>query len=150
MPNSDVIRSVIPHQGGMCLLERVLDWDESRIRLTTATHRSLENPLRNGGRLRSVHLCEYGAQAMAGHGGLVARGSSAPRLLVSLRGVHLHVDDIDGLEGELVVEAERLLDTGSSWHYSFRVLHGNRLLAEGRAAVMAATARLPDAVPGRG
>ena len=145
-----MIRSLIPHQGAMCLLERILDWDEAHIRLATATHRSLENPLRNNGRLRSVHLCEYGAQAMAVHVGLVSRGGSAPRLLVSLRGVHLHVDEFDGLEGELVVEAERLLDAGSSWHYSFRVLHGNRLLAEGRAAVMAATTRFPDAMPGPG
>ena len=150
MTSPDVIRSVIPHQGEMCLLERILDWDEGHIRLATATHRSLENPLRMGGCLRSVHLCEYGTQAMAVHGGLLGRDSSVPRLLVSLRGVHLHVGDIDGLEGELVVEAERLLDTGSSWHYSFRVLHGSRLLAEGRAAVMAATARFPGAMPGRG
>ena len=141
MPNSDVIRSVIPHQGGMCLLERVLDWDESRIRLTTATHRSLENPLRNGGRLRSVHLCEYGAQAMAVHGGLVARGSSAPRLLVSLRGVHLHVDDIDGLLTENRIFKQRNCDIGvvneqeiNDWAFSGVMVRGSGLAWDLRRA----------------
>ena len=126
----------------MCLLDRVLDWNETRIRLVTATHRSPDNPLRTDGRLRALHLCEYGAQAMAVHGSLAdpLRRDGAVRLLVSLRDVHLHVDGIDMLEGELLVEAVRLLDGGSSWQYAFRVAHGERLLAEGRAAVMAGAA----------
>ena len=40
------ISSLIPHQGAMCLLERVVEWDERRVVLETATHRSPSNPLR--------------------------------------------------------------------------------------------------------
>jgi len=67
------VASLVPHAGRMCLLQRVLDWDESTVRLATATHRDPANPLRSDGRLRAIHLCEYGAQAMAVHGGLRAR-----------------------------------------------------------------------------
>ena len=47
-----------------------------------------DNPLRINGRLRAVNLCEYGAQAMAVHGGLrgTVRASTEAGLLVSLRG----------------------------------------------------------------
>ncbi|MGH8327695.1 MAG: phosphotransferase, partial [Steroidobacteraceae bacterium] len=90
MLDREAIAALIPHQGAMCLLERVLEWDAEHAVLATATHRSPDNPLRSCGRLRALHLCEYGAQAMAVHGGLVARaaGSQArPALLVSLREV---------------------------------------------------------------
>lgn len=133
------VANLIPHQGTMCLNERVLGWDETRVRLATTTHRSPCNPLRRNGRLRAVHLCEYGAQAMAVHGGLRAQAEgrrAAPGLLVSLRAVAFHVAYVEGLDGELVVEAERLLEAPASWQYAFRVFHRERLLAEGRAAVM--------------
>lgn len=133
------IAALIPHQGTMCLLERVLEWDADRILLATATHRSLDNPLRSHGRLRALHLCEYGAQAMAVHGGLLAQvgGSRAsPGLLVSLRDVALRCDYIDDLPGELAVEALRLLEAGGGWQYAFTIRHGVELLASGRAAVM--------------
>jgi predicted hotdog family 3-hydroxylacyl-ACP dehydratase len=133
------IAALIPHHGTMCLLERVLAWDADRILLATATHGFESNPLRVHGRLRALHLCEYGAQAMAVHGGLRARaaGSRAqPGMLVSLRAVHLHCEFIEGLPGELEVEARRLLETAGSWQYAFAARHGSTLLAEGRAAVM--------------
>lgn len=133
------IAALIPHHGAMCLLERVLEWDADQILLATATHRSKDNPLRARGRLRALHLCEYGAQAMAVHGGLLAEaaGSRArPGMLVSLREVRLHRDYIEDLPGELEIEAHRLLETTGSWQYAFAVRHGSVLLAEGRAAVM--------------
>ena len=106
MPTGNTIAGLIPHAGSMCLLERVVEWTPERVMLATATHRSHDNPLRSDGRLRAVHLCEYGAQAMAVHGGLVARAAgetAQPGLLVSLRDVRLLVEYIDDLPGELVV-----------------------------------------------
>ena len=133
------IASLIPHQGGMCLLERVLEWDEQRIVLASTTHRSLDNPLRRDGRLSAVHLCEYGAQAMAVHGALKARARSetgAPGMLVSLRGVTFKRDFIEDLPGALRIEASCLAASTASLQYSFRVTHNGELLAEGRAAVV--------------
>jgi predicted hotdog family 3-hydroxylacyl-ACP dehydratase len=140
MLGRDVIAALIPHQGEMCLLDRVVEWDNDRIVLATATHRSPTNPLRLDGRLRAIHLCEYGAQAMAVHGGLRAQAegrTAQPGFLVSLRDVHLHIEFIDHLPGDLTVTAQRLLETPGSWQYAFTVEHGAALLATGRAAVVA-------------
>ena len=130
---------LIPHQGLMCLLDAVVDWDAERIHARSASHRRADNPLRSDGRLRAVHLCEYGAQAMAVHGALLARaagGTAAPGYLVSLRGVELHRARIDDLEGDLDVHAQRLLGGDGSWQYAFRIEHAGTLLGSGRAAVM--------------
>lgn len=134
-------QNLIPHGGAMCLLDDVIGWNEERIHAATGTHRRADNPLRSDGKLRSVHLCEYGAQAMAVHGGLLAQRDgavAAPGLLVSLRAVKLHVARIDDLPGDLDVHATKLLDGGASWQYAFRIEHAGRLLAEGRAAVLRA------------
>lgn len=133
------LASLIPHQGSMCLLERVVDWDEQSIRLATTTHRSADNPLRANGRLRAVHLCEYGAQAMAVHGALKARaagGRAPPGMLVSLRAVSFDCDYIEALPGELHIEARCLHADDSSQQYAFSVSHVGTTLASGRAAVV--------------
>lgn len=134
------ILGLIPHQGAICLLDAVISWDARQLLAASRSHRSASNPLRLDGRLRAVHLCEYGAQAMAVHGGLLARAEgrrATPGLLVSLREVAFHVEYLDDLPGELLVHAERLHATDVSWQYGFRVTHAGTLLAEGRAAVIA-------------
>ncbi|HEY7638485.1 MAG TPA: hypothetical protein VH814_02085 [Steroidobacteraceae bacterium] len=133
------ISSLVPQQGSMCLLERVIEWDERHVVLETSTHRSPDNPLRANGRLRAVHLCEYGAQAMAAHGGLrgtVTGVKPKPGMLVSLRAVKFKRDYIDDLPADLRVEAICLQSDATSLQYSFRVTHGDTLLAEGRGAVV--------------
>jgi len=136
------IAGLIPHAGAMCLLERIERWDESSVTVATSTHRDPANPLAGRSGLPSIHLCEYGAQAMAVHGGLMARSEgrrAAPGLLVSLRDVELHRDFVHDLDGELQVEARRIQASESAWQYSFRVLHAGTLLAQGRAVVSAAS-----------
>jgi predicted hotdog family 3-hydroxylacyl-ACP dehydratase len=133
------ILELIPHQGAMCLWDEVLEWDARSIHVRARNHRDPAHPLRTGEQLRAVHLCEYGAQAMAVHGGLRAReagGAAKPGLLVALRAIELHVARIDDLPGPLDCIAEVLIDSDSGWQYAFRIHHGETLLAEGRAAVM--------------
>jgi predicted hotdog family 3-hydroxylacyl-ACP dehydratase len=140
MLGRDAIAALIPHQGAMCLLDRVVEWDADRIVLATTTHRAPDNPLRLDGRLRAVHLCEYGAQAMAVHGGLKAQAdgkTARPGFLVSLRDVKLQLDFIDQLGNELRVSAQCLLDGAGSWQYSFEVTHDGASIASGRAAIIA-------------
>ena len=138
MLGRDEIAALIPHKGTMCLLERVIEWDQRHAVLTTTTHRALDNPLRLAGRLRAIHLCEYGAQAMAVHCCLLgSTGSAKKGFLVSLRDVRFHIDYVGDLAGELRVTAECLLDVGMSWQYAFEVRHDDRLLAQGRAAAIA-------------
>jgi len=138
MTGALVLAELIPHAGRMCLLERVLDWDDATVTLGTSTHRDPGNPLRSDGRLHAVHLCEYGAQAMAVHGGLRARARgdrARPGLLVSLRDVVLDCDYVHDLAGELIVTARCVHESPSAWQYDFCVAHGQRRLAQGRATV---------------
>ncbi|MGH8163506.1 MAG: phosphotransferase [Rhodanobacteraceae bacterium] len=132
---------LIPHQGAMCLLDTVIDYDAMHLHARSATQTDPKNPLRTDGRLHAIALCEYGAQAMAVHGALRSReagGRARPGFLVALREVQLHVEYVEDLRGELDVYAEQLLDAGSSLQYAFRIEHHGRVLASGRAAVLTA------------
>jgi predicted hotdog family 3-hydroxylacyl-ACP dehydratase len=152
---TDEIRGLIPHGDAMSLLERIVSWNESSATLATTTHRSAANVLRRHGRLHAIHLCEYGAQAMAVHGGLVARAAGravVPGLLVSLRDVVLSAVHVESLDGELLVDVECLQSGAAGVQYAFRVTHRGAELARGRAAVIATAAAVPAASrdPGRG
>jgi predicted hotdog family 3-hydroxylacyl-ACP dehydratase len=130
---------LIPHTGSMCLLDEVLVWDESSLHACSTSHLRADNPLRAGGMLHAVNLCEYAAQAMAVHGALRERdagGVARPGFLVALRDVILHVERVDDLPGRLQVHVECLIAMPDSLQYAFRVEHRGALLAGGRAAVM--------------
>lgn len=134
-----VIAELIPHQGAMSLLEHVTSWDATAIVAAATSHRATDHPLRSNGRLRAVHLCEYGAQAAALHGGLIARAAgtvAAPGYLVSLRDVTLGCQYIDDLDGELQIRSELLLQDSSSWQYLFEASHAGSRLAAGRLAII--------------
>jgi predicted hotdog family 3-hydroxylacyl-ACP dehydratase len=133
------IASLVPHAGTMCLWDAVSEWDDERIVLRSDGHRDPAHPLRSGGLLRAVHLCEYGAQAMAVHGGLLARergGVAPPGMLVALRGIALHCARLDDLPDALECEAHALVAGEGAQQYRFAIRHRGTLLAEGRAAVM--------------
>lgn len=134
------IAGLIPHAQRMCLLETVESWDELGICCTTNSHRDPLNPLRNAGRLAAVHLCEYGAQAMAVHGGILAQrnqgATAAPGMLAALRDVEFSVDRIDDIETPLTVIAHRQVGGPTGWLYRFEVNAGDRWLARGRVSVI--------------
>src|SRR5207247_9819597 len=93
----------------MCLLDRVLGWDDESTVCTTNTHRDEANPLRRDGRLSALHALEYGAQAAAIHGGLRARavGATAPPCyLAALRAAHLNVVPLASLATSLEVRSK--------------------------------------------
>lgn len=140
MIGREQILAMVPHQGAMCLWDEVVRWDDGEIVLQAGNHRDPMHPLRGlDGRLRAVHLCEYGAQAMAVHGGLRARetgGAAKPGFLVALRGVELHVDRIDTLPNLLQCTATVLVDSDAGWQYQFQLEHDGVILATGRAAVI--------------
>ena len=144
------IRALVPHAGTMCLLEQVVDWNADGATVVTRTHRAPWNPLRCGNGLSAICLCEYGAQAMAVHGALVARASGkplAPGLLVSLREVELLVARADALPGELCVTVERLGGGAGGLQYRFRVSHDGAVVALGRAAIIESRTATPDTGP---
>ena len=132
------VAELVPHAGLMCLLERVIEWDDQSVVAATMSHRAPENPLLLDGQLHAVNLCEYGGQAMALHGGLLADRDgrrAPPGFLVSLRDVTLLPIDVHGLPDELIIRAQCLMADSTGWQYSFSVRHRDDLLAQGRAAI---------------
>jgi predicted hotdog family 3-hydroxylacyl-ACP dehydratase len=131
---------LLPHRGKALMLERVVRRDESLIVTRTTTHRAADHPLRHDGRLASVSLIEYGAQAMALHGALLDRDAGREpqsALLVLVRDFVATRDYIDDLDGELEISASVLLASRTSWQYAFEASHDGRLIASGRVTAMA-------------
>lgn len=132
------IAARIPHQGSMCLLDRVVEWSPERIRCVASSHRNPDNPLRDNGRLGTACGIEYAAQAMAVHGALLAGSDDAPRqgFLASARGVELKADRLDDVAADLDIVAERLSGDGNNVLYGFEVSAAGMVLLTGRAAVI--------------
>lgn len=132
------IAGLIPHAGSMCLLDGVVDWDGTRIRCVSRTHLDGANPLRAGGQLPAVCGIEYAAQAMAVHGGLARGAAPRPRAgyLASVRNLACRRSRLDDLDGELVIEAERVMAEEDRVIYEFRLWVGDMEVLAGRAAVV--------------
>lgn len=131
------LRSLVPHAGSMCLLERVVSAGDSEIVCTTFSHRSPANPLRRDGMLAALHLAEYGAQAMAIHGGLQNGGrAAAGGMLVAIRELTLRVARLDDVEAELTLHAVKLMANPQGHIYSFNASAGGHELGGGRVSVM--------------
>ncbi|MCK6427169.1 MAG: hydroxymyristoyl-ACP dehydratase [Burkholderiaceae bacterium] len=141
------IAALIPHAGRMCLLARCLHWDAQRIHCQAEDQGDPGHPLRSAGGLLAPVGIEYAAQAMALHGGLLAReagGAATPGFLASARQVELLRERLDDLDGPLDIEAERQAGDAQQILYAFQLSHRGRPLLRGRAAVVL------NQPPGRG
>ena len=141
MLDHEAICSLIPHAGTMCLLDSVVSWDENKITCLSESHLHSDNPLQNDNKLSAVMLIEYGAQAMAVHGGLKAKEQAtvlAGGYLAALRNIVLAETDISKIEGPLRIEAQQLIAQGGSMIYEFSVCidANDDILASGRATVI--------------
>lgn len=142
----DELCALIPHAGNMCLLDGVQAWDDQRILCISNSHRHTDNPLRcfygveqAPGALSAIHAVEYGAQAMAVHGGLLARqagGTAAPGYLAALRDVQLKVTSLDSIHDALFVEAEQVMAGTGSLMYNLRVYSSAGDIVTARATVI--------------
>ena len=137
------IEARIPHQGRMCLLDEVIDWNDRHLRCRTGTHRAPDNPLRSPERLGIACGIEYAAQAMALHGALAsaatgANAAAASRvgLLASVRDVRLHVLRLDDIESDLICEAIHLAGDNFTAMYEFSLRDQDKPLLRGRASVV--------------
>jgi predicted hotdog family 3-hydroxylacyl-ACP dehydratase len=122
----------------MCLLDEVLDWDRTHIRCRSSTHRSVDNPLRANGRLGATCGIEYAAQTMAIHGALIASAAGSiarAGFLASVRGVELHAERLDEIDGDLLASVTRIAGDDATALYEFCVSALDRVLLNGRAAI---------------
>ena len=129
----------------MCLLDHVEAWDKQRIQCRAISHRAPDNPLRAYGRLGAACGIEYAAQTMAVHGALLAAPDGTRTrvgYLVSVRGARLHVARLDDIAADLRVEATCVTRDENHMLYQFRVSAAERVLLEGRAAIVLNAAAL--------
>lgn len=133
----DAIARLVPHQGAMCLLEEVLEWDDNAIACRAVSHRDPANPLRGAGGLSAIVGVEYAGQAVAVHGGLTNK-SGKPRVgyLAALRDVVCLVERLDTEPGDLTVRATKVAAESGRLLYDFRIDSGGRELLKGRLSVV--------------
>lgn len=139
MINKAAIRKLIPHAGSMCLIDGVNAWDASRIVCTSNSHRDPDHPLRREDGLAALHAFEYGAQAAAIHGGLLATAAGRPMpraWLGSLRDARLNIDRLDTIIACLEIGAKLLLSEDGNAIYRCRVAANGTILAEARITIM--------------
>jgi len=128
---------LVPHSGAMCLLDKVLEWDEQGILCTASSHSSPANPLRTKGRLRALHGIEYGAQAAAVHGALVANGSRGPRpgYLASVRDVRYSLPFLDQVPTPLLVTARRVTALSAAAMYRVALSTNDKQLVTAQVTI---------------
>ena len=139
---SERIEALLPHVGAMRMIAEVVRWSDEDIECVACSHHDPANPLRIEGALPAACGLEYGAQAMAIHGALMAGRDAKPQvgLLVAAHELVWHVARLDTVAGALKVRARRLLGSAHQVAYEFDVLDSQRSLVHGRASVMLAVA----------
>jgi predicted hotdog family 3-hydroxylacyl-ACP dehydratase len=129
------IANHLPHQGRMSLIDEIVEWDRVRLRAVARNHRAPDHPLRRGNELPIACGIEYGAQAAAAHGALVAEAASAPGFLASVRSVVFHARRLDDAAGDLEVRVEQLGASEAGVLYRFEVACAGGALVDGRLTV---------------
>lgn len=132
----DWLAGNLPHQGAMSLLDEIVRWDATTIVARAGRHGDAGHPLRRGAELPITAGIEYGAQAAAAHGALMAdSASSQAGFIASVRDVTFHARRLDDVPGPLEIVAEQLGGTAAGVMYRFEVSAAARLLVEGRVTV---------------
>jgi predicted hotdog family 3-hydroxylacyl-ACP dehydratase len=132
------IAHLVPHQGAMCLLDRVEACDAGGIVCVAISHREAGNPLRRDGRLPAACGVEYALQAMALHGALTDGAAQGVGFLAALSGVALAVEWLDPVAGDLRVVATALARESRGFIYDFAVNGDGQALVSGRATIVLA------------
>ena len=129
-------QDLIPHEGSMVLIDQVDDWDLNRISCSSRSHLLSNNPLIVNNSLSSIHLIEYGAQAMAIHRGLLT-GESLQGFLAAVRDAKFFIDNLDNVHGALYIQAIFELKINDNVVYTINVTDENNApLLEARASVV--------------
>lgn len=124
----------------MCLLDGVMYWDTGRIECISRTHLAKSNPLRSKGHLYAVHLIEYGVQAIAVHGGLLALSQNhrfKPAYLAAIQEAVFYIDNLDLVTGELKITTSIQMKSDTGVVYTIQIYSPETdLLTKARATVI--------------
>ena len=132
------IAQLIPHGEAMCLLDQVTDWDEHHLNAITASHRRMDNPLIEDGRMDTVALVEYGAQAAAVHAALQQSGLGAarPAYIGAIKNLQLFAEDVDVSVAELQIHAQCIFNDGNGAIYDISAYAKEDSLMTGRIVLI--------------
>ena len=132
------IETLLPHAGRMRLIDRVVSYDEQTIICESDSHRAADHPLAEAGVLSSICGLEYGAQAMAIHGALLAARDARVRhgYLVSASELRWSVEQLDECAEPLVIEAVSEFRSDRQVAYRFELRAGSKVVMSGRASVV--------------
>ena len=137
--NAAQIARLIPHQGGICLLVGVKNYDRQSITCMAVSHRLATNPLRENDLLHAVCGVEYAAQALAIHGTLLSGQRDKPPRggrLAGVRSLELKVHRLDDIEADLQINAIQIMGDENSMVYEFTVDAADRNLLKGKVTVI--------------
>ncbi len=134
----EAIARLVPHQGAMCLLDRVESCDAEGIACIATSHHDPGNPLRRDGMLPAICGLEYALQAMALHGALTDGAAQGVGFLAGLSDVTLAAERLDTVAGPLHVAATALARESRGFIYALTVSGDGRTLLSGRGTVVLA------------
>jgi predicted hotdog family 3-hydroxylacyl-ACP dehydratase len=128
--------ALLPQKGSMRMLDRIIFWDDTSIVCHSERHRASDNPLREHGRLGSIHAIEFAAQAMAAHRRLTQSDTTPLQgMLVSIRDCEFAPGPLDVCAAPLVITARRIAASAEALTYRFSVDAQGKAQARGRATV---------------
>jgi len=135
------IETLLPHAGRMRLIDRIVSYDEQTIVCESGSHRASDHPLAEAGVLSVICGLEYGAQAMAIHGALLASsgaqvGSPRHGYLVAASDLQWNVDRLDRCAAPLVVRAVSEFRSANQVVYRFEITASSMPVLQGRASVL--------------
>jgi len=132
------IAELIPHGESMSLLDQVTDWDEHHINATTASHHRQDNPMIENGRMDTVVLVEYGAQAAAIHAALQQSGlgEARPAYLGAIKKLSLFTEIVDAGAADLQIQAQCIFSDKSGAIYDISAKTHNSNLMAGRIVLV--------------
>ena len=135
------IETLLPHAGRMRLIDRVVSYDEQIIVCESDSHRVPDHPLAEAGVLSIICGLEYGAQAMAIHGALLASGGSQAvhtrhGYLVAASDLRWTVERLDQCTTPLVITAISEFRSGNQVAYRFEISASGMSVLDGRASVL--------------
>ncbi len=135
------IEQLLPHAGRMRLIDRIVSYDDHGIICESDSHRAADHPLAEHGVLSIVCGLEYGAQAMAIHGALLAPNDAQGArhgYLVAASDLHWTVERLDRCAAPLCIEAICDFRSGQQVAYRFELRAGGTTVLSGRASVVLA------------
>ncbi|HWV16409.1 MAG TPA: hypothetical protein VN030_13330 [Cellvibrio sp.] len=129
----DDIAALLPHGKAMCMISEVTSWDNTRIHCRSNRLGERANPLCDNGKLTSVLLIEYAAQAAGIHSALLNASDrhNTAAYIGSIKDIEILQQQVDN-DLLLDIHAECLMSNASGAIYTIAVQQQESALLRGR------------------